>query len=148
DGSRARVIDYKTGALPAWKDVGTLYFQPLLYAYAVLMQMGRLSVPELRALYLETARRPPRTLPAEQSQVLSLDAMKSADARAVPSSRTCRPTWPSSRAARSGPDRRASPRRSCASGRGARSTIFLTPSSTRCTVLPGESSARPRSISD
>jgi RecB family exonuclease len=83
DGSRARVIDYKTGALPAWKDVGTLYFQPLLYAYAVLMQMGRLSVPELRALYLETSRRPPRTLPAEKSQVLSFEAMKSADARAA-----------------------------------------------------------------
>src|SRR5207248_3095797 len=81
--SRARVIDYKTGALPAWKDVGTLYFQPLLYAYAVLMQMGRLSVPELRALYLETSRRPPRTLPAEKSQVLSFEAMKSADARAA-----------------------------------------------------------------
>jgi RecB family exonuclease len=82
DRSRARVIDYKTGALPAWKDVGTLYFQPPLYAYAVLLRMGRLSVPEVRALYLETSRRPPRTLPAEKNQIMSFETMKAAEARA------------------------------------------------------------------
>jgi hypothetical protein len=83
DGSRARVIDYKTGTLPAWKDVGTVYFQPPLYAVVVLSQMGRLSVPEVRALYLDTSRRPPRPLPMEKSQVFTLDAMRTAERRAA-----------------------------------------------------------------
>jgi CRISPR/Cas system-associated exonuclease Cas4 (RecB family) len=83
DGSRARVIDYKTGALPAWKDVGTHVFQPPLYAYAVLLQMGRLSMPEVRALYLDTSKRPPRPLPVEKSQVFSLEALKAAEQRAA-----------------------------------------------------------------
>jgi ATP-dependent helicase/nuclease subunit B len=83
DGSRARVIDYKTGALPAWKDVGTLVFQPPLYAYAVLKEMGRLSLPELRALYLDTSKRPPRPLPVEKGQVFSLEAMAAAEQRAA-----------------------------------------------------------------
>jgi len=83
DGSRARVIDYKTGALPAWKDVGTIYFQPPLYSSVVLSQMGRLSMPEVRALYLDTTRRPPRSLPMEKSQVFTLDAMRTAEKRAA-----------------------------------------------------------------
>ncbi len=86
DGRKARVIDYKTGALPAWKDVGTLLFQPPLYAYAVLLQMGRLSVPELRALYLETSRRPPRALPTGkgdgEGQIISLETMTLSQRRA------------------------------------------------------------------
>jgi ATP-dependent helicase/nuclease subunit B len=83
DGSRARVIDYKTGALPAWKDVGTLVFQPPLYAFVVFLQMGRLSMPEVRALYLDTSKRPPRPLPAERSQVFSPEEMKAAEQRAA-----------------------------------------------------------------
>ncbi len=87
DGGKARVIDYKTGALPAWKDVGTLLFQPPLYAYALLLRMGRLSVPEIRALYLETSRRPPRTLPSGkgdgEGQIISLELMTAAQRRAV-----------------------------------------------------------------
>jgi hypothetical protein len=83
DGARARVIDYKTGALPAWKDVGTLVFQPPLYAYVVLLQMGMLSVPEVRALFLDTSKRPPRTLPIEKSQVFSVDLMKAAERSAA-----------------------------------------------------------------
>jgi RecB family exonuclease len=83
DGARARVIDYKTGALPAWKDVGTLVFQPPLYAYVVLLQMGILSLPEVRAFYLDTSKRPPRTLPIEKSQVFSIEAMKTAERSAA-----------------------------------------------------------------
>jgi RecB family exonuclease len=83
DGSRARVIDYKTGALPAWKDVGRLVFQPPLYAYAVLKEMGPLSLPEIRALYLDTSKRPPRSLPVEKGQILSLEAMVAAEQRAA-----------------------------------------------------------------
>jgi RecB family exonuclease len=81
-GGRARVIDYKTGALPAWKDVGTLVFQPPLYALAVWLQLGPLSLPEVRALYLDTGKRPPRAFPAEKSQVLSPEIMKLAQERA------------------------------------------------------------------
>jgi hypothetical protein len=69
--------------MPAWKDVGSTVFQPPLYAYAVLLQLGRLSLPEVRALFLDTSRRPPRTLPVEKSQVFSLEAMKSAEERAA-----------------------------------------------------------------
>jgi hypothetical protein len=83
DGSRARVIDYKTGTLPAWKDVGTIYFQPPLYSSVVLSQMGPLSVPEVRGLYLDTSRRPPRPLPMEKSQVFTLEAMRGAERRAA-----------------------------------------------------------------
>jgi hypothetical protein len=83
DGSRARVIDYKTGTLPAWKDVGSVYFQPPLYASVVLAQMGRLSVPEVRSLYLDTSRRPPRTLPMEKNQVFTPDAMRESEQRAA-----------------------------------------------------------------
>jgi hypothetical protein len=82
DGSRARVIDYKTGALPAWKDVGTLVFQPPLYALATWLQIGPLSLPEVRAFYLDTSKRPPRPFPAEKSQVFSPEAMTSAQQRA------------------------------------------------------------------
>jgi RecB family exonuclease len=81
-GARARVIDYKTGVLPAWKDVGTLVFQPPLYALAVWLHLGPLSLPEVRALYLDTSKRPPRAFPAEKSQVLSPEIMKSAEERA------------------------------------------------------------------
>jgi ATP-dependent helicase/nuclease subunit B len=81
-GGRARVIDYKTGALPAWKDVGTLVFQPPLYALALFMQLGPLSLPEVRALYLDTSKRPPRVFPAEKSQVLSPEVMAAAQRRA------------------------------------------------------------------
>jgi ATP-dependent helicase/nuclease subunit B len=83
DGARARVIDYKTGSLPAWKDVGSLVFQPPLYAYVVLLQMGILSVPEVRSFYLDTSKRPPRTLPIEKSQVFSVEAIKSAERSAA-----------------------------------------------------------------
>src|SRR3954467_9142905 len=83
DGSRARVIDYKTGSLPAWKDVGTRVFQPPLYSRAVFEKMGPLALPELRALYLDTSKRPPRALPVEKSQVLSLEAMAAAQHRAA-----------------------------------------------------------------
>jgi RecB family exonuclease len=82
DGSRARIIDYKTGALPAWRDVGSSYFQPPLYAYVVLLQMGQLSAPEIRALYLDTSRRPPRPLPTEKNQVFTVEAMRGAERRA------------------------------------------------------------------
>jgi RecB family exonuclease len=82
DGARARVIDYKTGALPAWKDVGTLVFQPPLYALALWLQLGPLSMPEIRALYLDTSKRPPRPFPAEKSQVFSPESMASAQQRA------------------------------------------------------------------
>jgi ATP-dependent helicase/nuclease subunit B len=81
-GARARVIDYKTGALPAWKDVGTLVFQPPLYALALWLHMGPLSMPEIRALYLDTSKRPPRPFPAEKSQVFSPEIMASAQLRA------------------------------------------------------------------
>ena len=81
DGTRARVIDYKTGTLPAWKDVGTLVFQPPLYAMALWLQLGPLSMPEIRALYLDTSKRPPRVFPAEKSQVFSPDSMASAQQR-------------------------------------------------------------------
>jgi hypothetical protein len=81
-GARARVIDYKTGVLPAWKDVGTLVFQPPLYALAVWLHLGPLSLPEVRALYLDTSKRPPRAFPAEKSQVLSPEMMKGAQERA------------------------------------------------------------------
>ena len=81
-GERARVIDYKTGVLPAWKDVGTLVFQPPLYALALWLQMGPLSAPEIRALYLDTGKRPPRPFPAEKSQVFSPEGMASAQQRA------------------------------------------------------------------
>jgi len=82
DGTRARVIDYKTGTLPAWKDVGTLVFQPPLYALALWLQMGPLSMPEIRALYLDASKRPPRVFPAEKSQVFSPASMASAEQRA------------------------------------------------------------------
>jgi len=82
DGTRARVIDYKTGALPAWKDVGTLVFQPPLYALALWLEMGPLSLPEIRALYLDTSKRPPRVFPADKSQVFSAESMTSAQQRA------------------------------------------------------------------
>jgi hypothetical protein len=81
-GARARVIDYKTGTLPAWKDVGTLVFQPPLYAMALWLQLGPLSMPEIRALYLDTSKRPPRPFPAEKSQVFSPEALSSAQQRA------------------------------------------------------------------
>jgi ATP-dependent helicase/nuclease subunit B len=81
-GARLRVIDYKTGALPAWKDVGTLVFQPPLYALALWLQMGPLSAPEIRALYLDTGKRPPRPFPAEKSQVFSAQSMAAAQQRA------------------------------------------------------------------
>jgi ATP-dependent helicase/nuclease subunit B len=81
-GARVRVIDYKTGALPAWKDVGTLVFQPPLYALALWLQMGPLSAPEIRALYLDTGKRPPRPFPAEKSQLFSAENMASAQQRA------------------------------------------------------------------
>jgi ATP-dependent helicase/DNAse subunit B len=83
DGARVRIIDYKTGALPAWKDVGTRLFQPPLYAYAVLRQMGRLSLTETRALYLDTSKRPCRVLPAEDKQVLSTQKITEAQKRAA-----------------------------------------------------------------
>lgn len=82
DGARGRVIDYKTGTLPAWKDVGTLVFQPPLYALALWLQMGPLSMPEIRALYLDTSKRPPRPFPAEKSQVFSPEILASAQQRA------------------------------------------------------------------
>jgi ATP-dependent helicase/nuclease subunit B len=81
-GARVRVIDYKTGVLPAWKDVGTLVFQPPLYALALWLQMGPLSAPEIRALYLDTGKRPPRPFPAEKSQLFSAQTMASAQKRA------------------------------------------------------------------
>ena len=74
------MIDYKTERF-AWKDVGTSS-QPPLYALVVFLQMGRLSMPEVRALlprYLEAAR----PLPAEKSQVFSLEEMKVAEQRAA-----------------------------------------------------------------
>jgi len=83
DGTRVRVIDYKTGSLPAWKDVGLRLFQPPLYAYAVLRQMGRLSLTEVRALYLDTSKRPPRMLPAEDKQILSTERITEAQTRAA-----------------------------------------------------------------
>jgi hypothetical protein len=83
DGSRARVIDYKTGTLPAWKDVGAIYFQPPLYSSVVLSHMGPLSVPQVRALYLDTSRRPPRPLPVEKSQVFTIETMRAAERRAA-----------------------------------------------------------------
>jgi RecB family exonuclease len=83
DGSRVRIIDYKTGALPAWKDVGTRLFQPPLYAYAVLRQMGQLSLTETRALYLDTSKRPCKVLPAEDKQVLSTQRIAEAQKRAA-----------------------------------------------------------------
>jgi RecB family exonuclease len=83
DGTRMRIIDYKTGALPAWKDVGTRLFQPPLYAYAVLRQMGQLSLTETRALYLDTSKRPCRVLPAEDKQVLSTHRIAEAQKRAA-----------------------------------------------------------------
>jgi RecB family exonuclease len=83
DGSRVRVIDYKTGSLPAWKDVGTRLFQPPLYAYAVLRQMGRLSLAEVRALYLDTSKRPPRPLPSEEKQLVFTDKIGEAQTRAA-----------------------------------------------------------------
>jgi ATP-dependent helicase/nuclease subunit B len=79
DGTRARVLDYKSGAMPAWKDVGTVWFQPALYALAVWQQLGRLSVSEMRALYLDTSRRPPRSLPAEKNQVIGIAEIAEAD---------------------------------------------------------------------
>src|SRR5262249_33860372 len=81
-GTRARVIDYKTGALPAWKDVGTLVFQPPLYALALFLQLGPLSMTEMRALYLDTSKRPPRVFPAEKSQLLPPETMTAAQKRA------------------------------------------------------------------
>jgi ATP-dependent helicase/nuclease subunit B len=83
DGSRVRVIDYKTGTLPAWKDVGTRLFQPPLYAYAVLRQMGRLSLIEQRALYLDTSKRPPKMLPAEDKQIMTTEKIAEAQGRAA-----------------------------------------------------------------
>jgi hypothetical protein len=62
--------------------VGTLVFQPPLYALAVWLHLGPLSLPEVRALYLDTSKRPPRAFPAEKSQVLSPEIMKSAEERA------------------------------------------------------------------
>ncbi|MET0593149.1 MAG: PD-(D/E)XK nuclease family protein, partial [Polyangiaceae bacterium] len=81
-GTRARVIDYKTGALPAWKDVGTLVFQPPLYALALFLHLGPLSMTEMRALYLDTSKRPPRVFPAEKSQLLPPETMAAAQKRA------------------------------------------------------------------
>jgi ATP-dependent helicase/nuclease subunit B len=44
--------------------------------------LGPLSLPEIRALYLDTSKRPPRPFPAEKSQVFSPEAMTSAQKRA------------------------------------------------------------------
>lgn len=64
------------------EDVGTLVFQPPLYALALWLQMGPLSLPEIRALYLDTGKRPPRPFPAEKSQVFAPESMASAQQRA------------------------------------------------------------------
>jgi RecB family exonuclease len=83
DGTRIRVVDYKTGSLPAWKDVGRLLFQPPLYADAVLWQTGPLGLSEVRALYLDTSKRPPKPLPSGQAQIFTKEAILAAQTRAA-----------------------------------------------------------------
>jgi RecB family exonuclease len=81
EGARLRVIDYKTGSLPAWKDVGRLLFQPPLYADAVRWQTGPLGLSEVRALYLDTSKRPPKPLPSGSAQVFTKAAIEAAQNR-------------------------------------------------------------------
>jgi hypothetical protein len=82
DGSRLRIVDYKSGALPAWKDVGRTLFQPPLYAAVARWQTGPLGLAEVRSLYLDTSKRPPRTLPSGQGQVITPAEMDAAESRA------------------------------------------------------------------
>jgi ATP-dependent helicase/nuclease subunit B len=83
DGTEARVIDYKSSAPPAWSLVGTRAFQPPLYASVIRRELGPLLVRRVRALYLETSRRPPKPLPVEKNQTMSRELVASSEANAA-----------------------------------------------------------------
>jgi hypothetical protein len=45
--------------------------------------MGRLAVSEIRALYLDTSKRPPKPLPVGPGQVLTIERIDAAEKRAA-----------------------------------------------------------------
>ncbi len=81
--SRLRVIDYKTGTAPPWRWIGRRRFQPALYANVACREFGPLFIRQVYALYLETGKRPVRTVPASPKQLLSPELVRVAELNSV-----------------------------------------------------------------
>ncbi len=83
DGARLRVMDYKTGSTPLVKQIGVLYFQPLLYAAVAVRELGARRVRGVSGLYVDTKKRPVAQVPGERSQALTAEALQAAQEAAV-----------------------------------------------------------------